>query len=377
MRGGRVRSEVRELVALFFRLGVTAFGGPAVHIAMMREEVVRRRRWMTDQEFLDLLGATNLIPGPNSTEMAIHIGCARAGYPGLVAAGASFILPAAFIVLVLAWAYVRWEALPEVGMAFYGAKPVMVVIVAHALWGLGRAALKDGLTLTAALTSLGLSFLGVHELALLFVGGGAVMLLRRAVASGAALILLPIAVSLPAGGSGVPFSLGTLFWVFLKIGSVLFGSGYVLLAFLRADLVERLRWMSLAQLVDAVAVGQITPGPVFTTATFIGYLLGGLAGAVVATVGIFLPAFVFVAATHPFVPRLRRSAWAAAFLDGVNAVSWALMAGVTWHLGRASIVDVPTTLIALASGLLIFRTNLNSVVLLLAGAAAGVFLRGL
>ncbi|MDR7562368.1 MAG: chromate efflux transporter [Armatimonadota bacterium] len=294
-----------------------------------------------------------------------------------MAAGASFILPAALIVLALAWAYVRWGSLPEVERAFYGVKPVVVVIVAHALWGLGRTALKDGLTLSAALTSLGLRFVGVHELALLFAGGGAVMLLRRAVAAGAVLALLPVAVGLPAAAPPVPSSLGTLFGVFLKIGSVLFGSGYVLLAFLRTDLVERLRWMDLAQLLDAVAVGQITPGPVFTTATFIGYLLGGPAGAAVATAGIFLPAFVFVAITRPFVPRLRRSVWAAAFLDGVNAISWALMAEVTWHLARASIHDLPTVLIALATGLVAFRTNLNPVVLLGAGAVAGAVVQSL
>ncbi|MDR7415218.1 MAG: chromate efflux transporter [Armatimonadota bacterium] len=368
--------DLGALVALFLRLGATAFGGPAVHIALMREEVVRRRRWLTDQEFLDLLGATNLIPGPNSTEMAIHIGYVRAGYWGLLAAGASFILPAFLLVLALAWAYVRWGSLPEVGMAFYGAKPVMVAIVAHALWGLGRTAFKDRPVALIALLGLVLNLLGVHELVLLLAGGIGTMLVRRVGAGGTALALLPGVAALPAAAP-TSFSLGTLFWVFLKIGAVLFGSGYVLLAFLRADLVERLRWMTLAQLLDAVAVGQITPGPVFTTATFIGYLLGGLAGAVVATVGIFLPAFGFVAATHPFVPRLRRSAWAAAFLDGVNAVSWALMAAVTWYLARASLVDLPTALLALVSGLALFRTNLNPAVLLVMGAVAGILIRSL
>jgi len=363
--------DLGTLVALFLRLGATAFGGPAVHIALMREEVVRRRRWLRDQEFLDLLGATNLIPGPNSTEMSIHIGYARAGLWGLLAAGASFILPAFLVVLALAWAYVRWGSVPEVGMAFYGAKPVMVAIVSHALWGLGRAALKDRPTTLIALSGLILNLLGVHELVLLFAGGIGTMLVRRMGADGAALAFLPGVAALPAV-TPIPFSSATLFWVFLKIGSVLFGSGYVLLAFLRADLVERLRWMTLQQLLDAVAVGQITPGPVFTTATFIGYLLGGLPGAAVATVGIFLPAFVFVAATHPFVPRLRHSPWARAFLDGVNAVSWALMAAVTWHLVRVSVHDLPTALIALASGLLVFRTNLNSAVLLVAGAVTGI-----
>jgi len=367
--------DLGTLVALFLRLGATAFGGPAVHIALMREEVVRRRRWLRDQEFLDLLGATNLIPGPNSTEMAIHIGYARAGLWGLLAAGASFILPASLVVLALAWAYVRWGSVPEVGMAFYGAKPVMVAIVSHALWGLGRAALKDRPTTLIALSGLILNLLGVHELVLLFAGGIGTMLVRRVGTGSAALAFLPGVAALPAV-TPIPFSSATLFWVFLKIGSVLFGSGYVLLAFLRADLVERLRWMTLQQLLDAVAVGQITPGPVFTTATFIGYLLGGLPGAAVATVGIFLPAFVFVAATHPLVPRLRHSPWARAFLDGVNAVSWALMAAVTWHLVRASVHDLPTALIALASGLLVFRTSLNSAVLLVAGAVTGILVRG-
>lgn len=369
MEGGG--SALREVAGLFLRLGATAFGGPAVHIAMMREEVVRRRQWMTDEEFLDLLGATNLIPGPNSTEMAIHIGYRRAGLPGLLVGGAAFTLPAVVIVLGCAWAYVRYGSVPQVAFALYGAKPVMIALVVHALWGLGRAAVRDATTAVGAVAAFVLALAGANEVALLLVGGLGVMAARRRTLFAA---LLPLTV--PAA-SAVPFGLGTLFWVFVKIGSVLFGSGYVLLAFLRADLVERLRWLSDAQLLDAVAVGQVTPGPVFTTATFVGYLLGGLPGALVATVGIFLPAFVFVAATHPFVPRLRRSPWAAAFLDGVNAVSCALMAAVTWQLSKASIVDLPTAAIAALSLALVSRTTLNSALLLLGGSLTGILVRAL
>ena len=321
-----------ELARLFLKLGATAFGGPAAHIAMMEDEVVRRRGWLSRDEFLDLLGATNLIPGPNSTEMAIHVGHRRAGWAGLLVAGVCFIVPATAIVWVLAWVYVRYGRLPQVAGLLYGVKPVIIAIVVQALWGLGRSALKTRALVLAGLASAALSFAGVNELALLF-GAGLAMALARGVARARALgvaFLPPLStLGLAAVATAQPFQLSTLFLVFLKVGAVLFGSGYVLLAFLRAELVVRLGWLSEGQLLDAVAVGQVTPGPVFTTATFVGYVLGGHAGAAAATAGIFLPAFLFVAVSGPLVPRLRRSAAAGAFLDGVNVASLALMAVVT------------------------------------------------
>ena len=373
------RTSLRELALLFLRLGTTAFGGPAAHIAMMEEEVVRRRNWLTHEEFLDLLGATNLIPGPNSTEMAIHVGHRRAGWPGLLVAGASFILPAVVIVFALAWVYVRFRTLPQVDALFYGVKPVMIAVVVQALWGLGRTAVKSTLLAAAGIATVVALLLGAHELVLLFAAGTTLAAAqwvddRHAMPPAPPLLVSGLPLAAVAAGTGAPFSLGVLFLSFLKIGAVLFGSGYVLLAFLRAELVERLRWLSEAQLLDAVAIGQVTPGPVFTSATFIGYVVGGVPGGVVATVGIFLPAFVFVALSGPLVPRLRRSRTAGAFLDGVNVASLALMFVVTLQLARAAIVDVPTVVLALTSAVLLLRYSLNSVWLVLAGSVAGIAL---
>jgi chromate transporter len=299
-------ATLRELALLFLRLGTTAFGGPAAHIAMMEDEVVRRRKWLTSEEFLDLLGATNLIPGPNSTEMAIHVGHRRGGWPGLLVASSCFIVPAALIVLAFAWCYMRYRSLPETDAVLYGVKPVIIAIVLQALWGLARSAVKNRLLGVVGAAAVVASFFGVNEIALLFAAGALVAMVRGARrARGRPPALLLAAPGVPMGGAAAAaaasFSLGILFLTFLKIGAVLFGSGYVLLAFLRADLVHRLHWLTEGQLLDAVAVGQVTPGPVFTTATFIGYMLGGLPGAVVATVGIFLPAFVFVAASGPLL----------------------------------------------------------------------------
>jgi chromate transporter len=347
---------LRELAFLFLKLGTIAFGGPAAHIAMMEEEVVRRRGWLTREEFLDLLGATNLIPGPNSTEMAIHIGARRAGFAGLAVAGGCFILPAMCIVTACAWAYVRFGTLPEATGILYGVKPVIIAVVLQALWGLGKTAIKSGSLGLITIAAVAANFLGANELLVLLVAGGVMILAATAGKSGTTL-----AVPLPA-----------LFLIFLKIGSVLYGSGYVLLAFLRSDLVERLGWLNEAQLLDAVAVGQVTPGPVFTTATFIGYVLGGPVAGVVATVGIFLPAFFFVAISGPLIPRIRKSKVAGAFLDGVNAASLALMIVVTWQLGRAAIVDVPTSVLAMAAGVALIRFRVNSAWLVLAGAIVGL-----
>src|SRR5271163_745983 len=352
---------LRELAALFLRLGTLAMGGPAAHIAMMEDEVVRRRRWMTHERFLDMLGVCNLIPGPNSTEMAIHIGQLRAGFAGLVVAGACFILPAAAIVLAIAWMYVRFGTMPQAVGLLYGVKPVIIAVVLQALWGLGRTAIKSRMLAAIAIISLAAALLDVNDMIVLL-GGGIVMIAIRAfedpVGARATLVAIPTAAARATGAKGaafaativaVPFSLVTLFLFFLKVGAVLFGSGYVLLAFLRTDLVDRLRWLTEAQLLDAVAVGQITPGPVFTTATFIGYLLGGVGGAIVATVGIFLPGFFFVAASRPLIPRIRRSEIAGAFLDGINIGAVALMLAVTWQLGRAALVDAATVGIGVIS----------------------------
>ncbi len=374
------RTSLRELGLLFLRLGTTAFGGPAAHVAMMQDEVVRRREWLSEERFLDLLGATNLIPGPNSTEMAIHIGWERRRWAGLAVAGVAFILPATLITGALGWAYARFGTVPSARWLLYGVKPVIVAVVVQALWAIAPKAARTVKLRVLGVGAVTLAALGGHELAILF-GTGAVSLLvaRARPAEGTTrsamyplLPALPVAVS----GAASAVSVGSIFWLFLKTGSVLFGSGYVLLAFLRADLVERLHWLTEAQLLDAIAVGQVTPGPVFTTATFIGYVLAGPRGALVATAGMFLPAFVFVALSGPLIPRLRASATAGAFLDGVNVASLALMAVVTAQLGRAALVDAPTVLLAVASAALLVRWKVNSTWLVLGGAALGWALHG-
>jgi chromate transporter len=368
------RHALQEVIVLFLRLGITAFGGPAAHIAMFRDETVERRKWVTDQHFLDLLGATNLIPGPNSTEMAIHLGFVRAGWAGLIAGGASFILPAMLIVMALAWAYVRFGATPEANWLLYGIKPAVIAIIVQALWGLGQKAVQGPLTAVVGLVVLLLYLLGVNELALLFAGGLVVMAgenLSRLRKTGLAGIVAPLGgLALPALAAA-PFSLPLMFLTFLKIGAVLYGSGYVLLAFLRADFVVRLGWLTDQQLVDAIAIGQVTPGPVFTTATFIGYLLGGVPGALLGTLGIFLPSFVFVALSNPLIPRLRNSPWASGLLDGVNVASLGLMAAVTLQLGRAALIDPLTVVLALAALGLLFHAKVNSAWLVIGGGLVG------
>jgi chromate transporter len=371
------RTPPGELARLFLKLGTIAFGGPAAHIAMMEDEVVGRRRWLTREAFLDYLGATNLIPGPNSTELAIHIGKARAGWPGLIVAGTCFILPATIIVGVIAWAYVRFGSLPEVDWLLYGVKPVVIAVVAQALWRLGRTALKSRGLMVLGVLSIVAAALGMHELLVLLLGALLVVVARKARPDGSGAAMLSCAPGILWTGvaqavTAPAVSLWGLFAVFAKTGAVLFGSGYVLLAFLRADLVQRFGWLTEQQLLDAIAIGQVTPGPVFTTATFIGYVLGGPSGALIATLGIFLPAFVFVALSGPIVPRMRRSPTAGAMLDGVNVASLALMAVVTFHLARAAVVDAMSLTIALASAILLFRFRVNSAWLVLGGAAGGL-----
>lgn len=367
------RTSLAELAALFLRLGATAFGGPAAHVAMMRDEVVHRRRWLTDERFLDLLGATNLIPGPNSTEMAIHIGWARRRWAGLVVAGVCFIVPAMLLTGALGWAYVRFGKLPQTDWLLWGVKPVIVAVVLQAIWKLAQAAASSWPLRGLAVVALGAAAFGIDELAVLFGAGALAVAGRQLHRRGAVRLrqLLPVPV-ITTAATVSSLTLSGLFLVFLKIGSVLFGSGYVLLAFLRADLVQRLHWLTEGQLIDAVAAGQVTPGPVFTTATFIGYVVAGPAGALVSTAGIFLPAFAFVALSGPLVPKLRASPAAGAFLDGVNVASLALMATVTAQLGRAAITDLPTALLAVGSAVALLRFRLNATWLVLAGAAVGV-----
>lgn len=370
------RTRLAELARVFLKLGTIGFGGPAAHVALMEDEVVRRRAWVSRERFLDLVGATNLIPGPNSTELAIHLGRERAGGAGLLVAGASFILPAFASVLAIAWAYARWGTLPAAAGLLSGVKPVVLAVIAQALWGLGRSAAKTTPLALIGLAAAVAAAAGVHELAVL---GGAALLavaIELPAARGpraAGLLVLPAAgPALAAGAATTAPTAGGLFVVFAKIGAVIFGSGYVLLAFLRAELVARLGWLSEAQLLDAVAVGQVTPGPVFTTATFVGYQLAGLSGAAAATAGIFLPAFVFVALTARWVARLRASPLTAALLDGVNVASLGLMAVVALQLARAALTGPLALALALAAALLLLRFRVNSAWLVAGGAVAGL-----
>jgi chromate transporter len=364
----RAGASLREIAALFLKLGTTAFGGPAAHIAMMEEEVVRRRGWLTHEEFLDYLGATNLIPGPNSTELAIHVGQKMGGWAGLIVAGACFILPAAVIVSVIAWAYVRFGTLPQMAGVLAGIKPVVIAIVMQAMWNLGRRALKSPWLAVLGAGSLAAAALGVNELVVLAAAG--VLAATRVAAPRANARFAGVIVA----GVASPTTVGLwpLFLVFAKIGAVLFGSGYVLIAFIRADLVERLHWLTDQQLIDAIAVGQVTPGPVFTTATFVGYVLAGGGGAVAATIGIFLPAFVFVALSGPLVPRLRRSRVAGAVLDGVNVASLALMTLAAAQIGRAAINSWVSIAILVGSAVILLRTKINSAWLVGVGAVIGL-----
>lgn len=384
------RGSAREVAVVFLRLGATAFGGPAAHIGMFRQELVVRRKWVTDEHFLDLLGAVNLIPGPNSTEMAIHLGYVRAGWRGLLAAGFCFIAPAFVMVLVLAVLYTNYGSTPTADALLYGIKPVIIAIVAQAVYGLMPKAFKaPGLWLTGIGVIL-LYFLGLNELILLFGGGAAYVIGMRLIERrrSGAMALLPLALNptklfplssmlnapmlLQTAQTAVPVSLGTLFLSFLKIGALLYGGGYVLLAFLRGDFVDAYGWITNQQLLDAVAVGQFTPGPLFTTATFVGYLIAGFPGAVVATIGIFLPSFIFVAITNPLIPRMRQSKLFSAFLDGVNAAAVALMAAVTVELGVDALIDPLTIGLAVAALVLLIRFKINATWLILAGGLIGL-----
>lgn len=377
------RRRLLEIAAVFLKLGTLAFGGPAAHIAMMDEEIVKKRNWLSREHFVDLLGATNLIPGPNSTELAIHLGLERGGIPGLFIAGACFILPAMLIVMAVAAAYAKYGVLPQVGALLAGVKPVIIAIVALALIRLWKTAAKTSLAVAVVIAVAAASLLGAPEIPMLLASSVFYTIWQnRARIGRAALLLNPIAMSaLPAAatatGAQAGVGYGSLFLIFLKIGSVLYGSGYVLLAFLESEFVQKLGVLTQRQLLDAVAVGQFTPGPVFTTATFIGYIIDGTPGAIASTLGIFLPAFLLVLILNPIIPKLRSSPWVAGMLDGVNAASLGLMGAVTVKLAQASLDGAFTIAAFVLSFGVMYRYKLNSAVLILAGAAAGWILHAL
>ena len=369
-----LRSRLAELAKLFFSLGVVGFGGPAAHIAMMEEEVVQKRKWMTPQGFLDLVGATNLIPGPNSTEMTMHVGFARAGWLGLFVAGWSFILPAAGLTLALAWLYVQSASVPDVAPFLAAIPAAVLAVIAGALWRLGRKAVTSWpLALIAAAVSAAL-LMGVREIPALFIGGGAGGLALALARGGGRLGTLsgqgaiPLLAAVAQGAVAAAPSLGVLGLFFLKVGAVLYGSGYVLVAYLEADVVGRFGWLTQTQLLDAIAIGQLTPGPVLTTSTAVGYLVQGVPGAVVATLGIFLPAFVFTGLLHPLVPRLRDHVLTASILDAVNAASVALMAVVTFRLALGAL-DTPAAWAIAAVAAALVLTKRAGVITLVVGAA--------
>jgi chromate transporter len=375
------RGNLREVAAFFLKLGFLAYGGAAGHIAMMRRELVDRRKWISEQDFLDLFGIMNLIPGPSSTETVIAMGYWRAGWPALILAGVLFILPAMLMILALSWAYVRYGSLPAAQWILYGVNPIVISIIADALWSLGRAALKNVWLASMASVALALYFKGVSVVAIIL-GAAA---LTAAFAYSKSKSVKPAMGILPMMGVGagvaavassaIPFSMARLFLTFLKIGAVAYGSGYVLLAFMHADFVAHLHWLTEKQLLDAIAAGQITPGPVFASATFVGYLTGGLKGAMLATLGMFLPSFIFIAILFPFIPKLKGSAGARIFLDGINAVTVGLMAAVSWQLARGAILDAFTAAEAVIGFVILRRYQINSAWLIVGGLVAGFALK--
>ncbi|MBA4179170.1 MAG: chromate transporter [Anaerolinea sp.] len=373
------RGSVGEVARYFFRLGCIAFGGPAAHLALMRRELVRERGWVSDAELMDLLGAASLIPGPNSTELSMHIGAKRAGWWGLWLAGAAFIVPAVAIVLAIAWAYVEYGDTPAGEGIILGVQPFILAIIVQAIWGLRGAVVKGWMTFVIVLATTALALRGANEILLILGAGGVALLAGLAGGGRRPPSLRGFARRLPrpsmgmlavAPVGGVPA--WDLFLVFLKIGSVLYGSGYVLAAFLQSELVDQRGWLTEKEVVDAIAAGQFTPGPLFSSATFAGYVAGGLDGALAATAGIFLPSFVFVALTHPLIPKLRGSRWAAPFLDGVNAAALALMAVVTLTLAREALDSMFAAALFSVAAVVLIRWSPNSVWLVAAGAALGL-----
>ncbi len=370
-------SRLGEIARAFLRLGFTGFGGAAAHIAMMEQEFVRRRKWLSREGFVDRVGAVSLLPGPSSTELAIYLGELRGGLAGLLVAGCSFILPSAVLVGVLAWAYQKYGSVPQVGAVLFGVKPVVVALIAQAVWALGRVAVKSIELAVLAAVVLGLAAFHVSAIALL-IGTGVAWIVAERFGGKQNVAKTAGGILAQAGATAASVSLPSVvgvFLYFLKVGAVLFGSGYVLLALLRADLVERLHWLTENQLLDAIAVSQGTPGPFFTVATFVGYVIAGWKGAALATVGMFLPAFVFVAVTAKYLPKLRKSPMAGAFLDGVNAAAVALMVFVEWQFARETLLNVPGIAIALIAAVLVMRFRVNSAWVVLGGAAAGILMR--
>lgn len=366
------RSSLREIAALFLRLGATGFGGPAAHIAMMDDEVVRRRGWLSRERFVDLVGATNLIPGPNSTELALHIGLLRGGYAGLLVAGICFILPAALLVTILAYGYVAVGTLPATTTVFSFIEPVVIVIVAQAVWNLARTAVRTVPLAIIGAAALVILFAGGNELVVLAIGAAAGIALRGALVGRAGWLAGGTLSAAGAVGSSGTVGFGPLFMSFLKIGSVIFGSGYVLIAFLRNEFVDRLHWITHTQLLDAIAVGQLTPGPLFTAATFIGFLLHGSSGAAVATVAIFLPAFILVALTSPIVAKLRSSPAMSGALDGVNVASMAMMLLVTSQLASSSLRSPLAWVVGTIAAIAIIGVRVNASWVLLAAIVGGL-----
>ncbi len=385
---GAFGGDAGEVARLGFKLGCTAFGGPAVHVAMLRDEAVVRRCWLTDSRFTDLLGMTNLLPGPNSTEMVMHIGFKRAGWRGLLAAGVGFITPAAIVSLAFAWGYVRFGATPSGTGFLNGVQPVAIAVIGWAVWSLGKSTVHGvaGLLLTGCVALL--HVLGVHELILLVFGaltwaGWPAFRRMARDRGGTALgiilpwLLVPFGVPLALAPRGEEPTALRLFLVFLKIGATLYGSGYVLVAYLRSDLVERTSWLTEQQLLDAIAIGQITPGPLLSAATFAGYLAGGWTGAIAATVGIFLPAFLLVGFASSLLPRLRRISWVAPIVDGLGLAAIGLMAAVLVPLGRAALTDNWRLALAVLAFLLLVRFRVNAAILIAGGGLLGLLVTAL
>jgi chromate transporter len=372
------RQRLKEVALLFLRLGATAFGGSAAYIAIMQRETVTKRRWVDDQNFLDMLGISNLIPGPTATEMALYLGLERAGWLGYLASGLLFIIPGMLITIAVAWAYVRYAALPAVGWLLYGIKPVIIAIIIKALWDLGRKGVKGPLTALVGGAAIAAYLLGLNALAVLFAGAAVVLVFqsgKRFWTHPSSLFLLSpmLPLRLPTfAADKVPFKQTTLFLTFLKIGALIYGGGYVLYAFFNSEFVSHLGWLTHQQLLDAIAVGQVTPGPVFSSATFVGYLMGGWQSALLATLAIFLPAFFFVALASRILPSIRKAWWAGALLDGVNVSALGLMAAVTWQLGRTAVIDWFTIVLLISTFILVLRVKINSTWIILGGALIGI-----
>ena len=377
MTTGR-KTYLKEAALLFLRIGATAFGGPAVCIAIMQRETVRKRAWLDDQRFLDMLGVSNLIPGPTATEMALYLGLERAGWLGYLATGLLFIIPGMIATIAIAWVYVKYASLPAVGWILYGVKPVIIVVIIQALWDLGKKGVKGPLTALVGAAAIVSYLFGFNAVAILFAGAAVVLLFQtgKRLWTGASSLfmfspILPLWMSVSSIDK-IPFKQSTLFLTFLKIGAVIYGGGYVLYAFLNSEFVIHLGWLTHQQLLDAITVGQITPGPLSTTATFVGYLMGGWQSALLATLAIFLPAFILIALVRRILPSLRKSWWSGALLDGVNVAALGLMAAVTWQLGRTGIIDWFTIVLAVMTLALILRLKVNSTWLIVGGAMLGV-----